>query len=69
MHTNHYVGGGTCNNVNGHGGVESYFESPGCSKRHCATGSVDGERLKHFLGAQFSNTRVRHNWKRIVRIV
>lgn len=51
MHTNHCVEGGTCNIANGHGGVESYFESPGCSKRHCATGSVYGERLKQFLGA------------------
>ena len=34
------VGGGTCRIVSGHGGVESYFESPSCSKRHCATCSV-----------------------------
>ena len=62
-----YVGGGTCSLVNGHGGVESYFESLGCSKRHCATRSVDGERLEHFLGAHFSNTRAGHDPKKIVR--
>lgn len=62
-----YVGGGTCRIVSGHGGVVSYFESLVCSKRHCATSSVDGERLEHFLGAHFSNTRAGHDPKKIVR--
>lgn len=60
-----YVGGGPCSIVNGHGGVESYFESPGCSKRHCATGSVDGERLESTFLAVSSQTPERDINRRV----
>ena len=62
-----YVGGGTCSIVNGRGGVGGYFESLGCSKRHCAARSVYGERLEHTLGARFLSIRAQHQLKTLVR--
>lgn len=67
MHTNHMLGGGTGSIASGHGGVGSYFEALGCSKRHCATCSVYGERLEYTLGAQFSSIRAQHQLETLVR--